>query len=570
VFRRVCGTFKQLMDQLEVTGFVPLHYWLYWSIAHFTTMTPVVMRLPPAIAGTLMVPAIYAVAVQMVPRPTALLAALLAATSAFLCHYSRDAKMYSPAWFLMTVNVACLLWWLRMRGVFPWIAWVISGILMAGYHATTAMVLGVEVVMLITHGKPHWKLGPLFVAGLLIIAVPMALWYIKFNHFHERMNTEWQSVGLAWIDWYDSDRDAMDLYRYTGTNFLFNWDWPAQGDERQMHPFALKYGEWAGIILFSVIALGAIPWRTTADAGVPRRSMLWLLAWLMLPAYGICCASMPDLPSPLDWPATVWADPLMRRYAMYAMLGIALLLVQWKGVTWWSRLSAPLAAAAIVAVIIGLSTLVYAVVPVQQGPIWMPRYVGVCWPAFCILVAVLLNRLPTPPIRWLAIGLVLFVNIFSHYEHIFGRLNSPTDVIAADILADQDDKSPVRTYFGLESLGLFDWANSTRTCAGPYYLYTMTHTPTTPDDYMDRFDAHFRIRDVPSDNWIVREAGSNPSVHKIIIWDRVGRPEENPEDQLKDLLGSKWKRTDQETYNVCDMWTWKIDLTARRRVYERQ
>src|SRR3954452_18321876 len=54
-FMRVCGTFQQLVDELVIAGFAPLHYLLYCWIGQHTPLSPVVLRLTPAIAGTLMI-----------------------------------------------------------------------------------------------------------------------------------------------------------------------------------------------------------------------------------------------------------------------------------------------------------------------------------------------------------------------------------------------------------------------------------------------------------------------------------------------------------------------------------
>src|SRR5437868_7876688 len=91
-------------------------------------MTQQIMRFVPALAGTLMAPAMYFLAIHLVDRKRALLAALFAATSAYLLVYSRDAKMYSHFWLMCTLSVACLLWWLRVRTRVAWLCWIASSI----------------------------------------------------------------------------------------------------------------------------------------------------------------------------------------------------------------------------------------------------------------------------------------------------------------------------------------------------------------------------------------------------------------------------------------------------------
>ena len=125
-------------------------------------MTPAVLRIVPAVAGTLMVPAVYFLAAQVTRRRrVALLAALLAAASAYLLVYSRDAKMYMPLWLFATLHVACLLAWLHALGDpsrsasarrLWWWAWVAAGLACVGVHAPGLMVLAIDVIIFATAG----------------------------------------------------------------------------------------------------------------------------------------------------------------------------------------------------------------------------------------------------------------------------------------------------------------------------------------------------------------------------------------------------------------------------------
>ena len=58
-YRRVCGTFGQLFETLHTSGFAPLHFLIEWTIGRFLSLSPAVLRLFPALCGTLMVPAMY-------------------------------------------------------------------------------------------------------------------------------------------------------------------------------------------------------------------------------------------------------------------------------------------------------------------------------------------------------------------------------------------------------------------------------------------------------------------------------------------------------------------------------
>lgn len=257
-WRRVSGTWQQLTDELRTAGFQPAHYVLTWWIKEGFPLrytraaesaedarsapprgrrggeplvigggprdvvvpqsrlvdakidpSPLVMRFLPALCGTLMVPAMYFLASQLVARRTALLVALFTCCSAYQLGYSRDAKMYAQLWFFATLHVGCLLWWLRayrtpardeppprpefpkqaelgegVAGVLPgrhvgqiarafvddaridrrpravvpqwptrldvllrWACWVTTGLAMIAFHAVGLGILGIEVLI---------------------------------------------------------------------------------------------------------------------------------------------------------------------------------------------------------------------------------------------------------------------------------------------------------------------------------------------------------------------------------------------------------------------------------------
>jgi hypothetical protein len=110
-FRRVCGTFAELSVMLRESAFPPLHYYLYWllgrALGGAQHLTPFWMRFIPALAGTLMVPAMWRLAGLYCRRDVALLVAALTACSGFLFTYAHDAKMYMPLWLRTARKSTC-------------------------------------------------------------------------------------------------------------------------------------------------------------------------------------------------------------------------------------------------------------------------------------------------------------------------------------------------------------------------------------------------------------------------------------------------------------------------------
>src|SRR5207248_2613428 len=90
-YSRVCGDFREMLDVLQFDGFPPLHYEAYWLLGRIAPLTPIRMRWIPAVAGTLMIPTMYFLAVQVLRRrSTALLVALFTCMSAYMMAFSRD------------------------------------------------------------------------------------------------------------------------------------------------------------------------------------------------------------------------------------------------------------------------------------------------------------------------------------------------------------------------------------------------------------------------------------------------------------------------------------------------
>jgi hypothetical protein len=567
VYRRVCGSLHQLFEQLALTGFVPLHYLGYWVLGKIAPLTPTVMRLPPAIAGILTIPAMYWLSLQIVRcRRTALVVALFAACSAFLNNYSRDAKMYSECWFYLTLNVASLLWFLDSRRWRAGCLWIITALLMAATYTVSAMVLPIELIMVLTHTKAHWKTALFFVLGLVMVAVPLLAYYFLFNHFHERLSNDWHTSGLMWISNYNHGRHIPDLFRYTATHFLFNWEWPKFQDVKAVPENVLRLCTFISILLGVLISAGLLPWRRSVDMTIKWRTLLWIGAWCILPTYVVLCASKASSPPPWTWPWAILTSPC-------GVLTLALLLlatIRFPGTSWPERLRMLRPPILVLFSLLTLCSIIYIAVPVQHGSLWIPRYLGIVWPAFAIAVVLLLMRLPTRPVRWFAISAVMLVNVSDWGARIFVCTHPPTELIATDILVDQRPDSPVRTYCELDGLRLFGRSTPGITASGPYYLFILSGINTTPDDYAKRYDQIFRLRDLHPGNEkiILNEISQNPQIKKIILWDEVSEYDKTQPDPLQKKLRMEWKRTGNQIFPMYEHWTWREIPILRRRVYE--
>lgn len=294
-FSRITGTREQLYDVLKYDGFVPLHYELYWRLAQLTFMTPFMMRLIPALAGTLMIPVMYFLARRFTGIGPALVAALITASSAYLLNFSRDAKMYMHSWLAMALATALLLWWLRSRRWPVWLigypAWIAVGSAAVMLHATNMIVvLGLAPMFLLgSLRRPWWRVSlvlPLFVIGLAAIAYWPYDYYHHFNQWNKRTGGifagtvaagtvegqpgggqgggeaaaegggegggegagegggeggaavsgsegNWGASGLGWIPGFRGDRTSLEMFRHSFAAYVTGWQWPTRQQASQ-------------------------------------------------------------------------------------------------------------------------------------------------------------------------------------------------------------------------------------------------------------------------------------------------------------------------------------------------
>jgi hypothetical protein len=211
----------------------------------------------------------------------------------------------------------------------------------------------------------------------------------------------------------------------------------------------------------------------------------------------------------------------------------------------------------------------------------MPRYLGAIWPAFAIAVAVLLCRLPTRPLRYSAIALLVLINLGQFSARVFATSEPPVDRMARDLLEAQPDNATMRTYYRISVGRNGAPGNSLLTSMpGVYYLAIFGQVQSNPqemlwalfrDQIWDKFKRWPRFP-VPLEPFIASDASRSPQLKRIVVWDKLdggGRAPIDMNDKLGERLGTTWKRTAEQIYRVRDHWTWRELFTVRRREYAR-
>ncbi|MGD0461804.1 MAG: glycosyltransferase family 39 protein [Tepidisphaeraceae bacterium] len=381
---RVCGNLDQLLDTLRNDAFMPLHYELLnWIGQGFPLgggvhlvpggimLTPAALRFFPALCGTLMTPVMYFLARQMFTRRTALIAAAFIACSAYGLFFSRDAKMYAPAWMLETLTIACLLWWIRTWRRIAWLCWIAAGIAAGGFHVITLLLLPLAPLYFISMGRfSGWRI-PSLVIGMAMIALGPAVYHGVFNRWTQNTggllpgvvgepapDAKWRLSGLNWIQPAD---DSVGLPFEALNNYLSGYDWSTFSDLADPPPLLKRFGgtmiALAGVT-YGLLIFGALPWphhrRCRVDDARPEqwwRALLWLMLWLVLPVYGFFyCRSVDNFSSPVVW--LTWLSDVIGPHRLVAALGAVAIAA---GLNRWPRvakfIAVPLHLLAVAAVI---------------------------------------------------------------------------------------------------------------------------------------------------------------------------------------------------------------------------
>lgn len=645
-FMRVCGTWPQLLIELQgeqyISGFAPFHYMLYWWIGQQTTLTPFMMRLVPALAGTLMVPAIYLLARQVASIRVALLAALLTACSGYLLNYSRDAKMYMHFWLFVTLFYAFLLMWLRTRSRLAWYGWVGSGIAMMGLHTVGLVAVAVSVLLVLTARRGslrsmgvmilstvwatllplsrwvertrlgrwiqhlheprgqgwsyRWPVLPLYALGLGLILIGPWVYYTQFNRYTQRIEDRgWGQSGITWVEAYNRGRTGPDLVLMAGTAYLSGWEWPKPADQSRISDGRRRaYKASLGILLVGLVVGAVVPaWRWSRPAWSllgPEpwwRVMIWLGAMIILPAYGFYVASMKDAASPLDWMKLVagWFDPehpWPMRWRGAIVLGGLILVGTWlvnASGSWARRFGQAGVFLLIVAGFLGACQVLHQVIPTQRGSVWMPRYLGVVWPAVAIASAVLLLRVPTRPLRWGLVALFVGINLAQFHGRVTAS-EPPTDLFAAAVARSYEPDTTFRAYTRLffrgrhaPGEGLWD-SPSMR-----YYLTLLGKRPIWPQGFRDWNPNDGPVYDTWNfpgrtrrsfEQFILRDVRRNPRLQEIEVWQTLEPNEVDLTDRLLEQLGNEWERIGERRFIARDHWTWMHYYDVRQRTYRRK
>jgi hypothetical protein len=598
----ISGTFAQLLDSARHAPNPPVYALLTWPLARLLTPSPHVLRFIPALAGSLLVPAVYFLARQLVPRRTALIAAALAVFSAFTLRYSRHAGPYTLLWLAAALHVGSLLWWLRSGRRLAYLAWLAAGLLMLGVHSGGLLIAGIEPLLVLTSRltprngresltvaagvRDELRTALLFLAGLLVmLAGPVA---------HHLAITRWQPwQGLRWIDEYNASRSGAEKLALAAGDLLLGVPWPSSAERTAIPRLPMRVMNYAALAVLVPLLLGLMPWPTRWRGSGSRsrwtdpptepawRTLFVLLAWIVLPAYVLYHLSVRDPATPRTWLAELgsaarangWLVATAIVVAAAAASQYAVVSGRRRAMSAFRRRAARLGE--ILAVVTGLLLACVlidrAMTGMEKKSLWLPAYLGIAWPAVAVGAAVLIMRLPTAPLRWLAIVVVCAVNFTSESALLLAQVDPPVDRIAEDVVRTRAPDGPARAYVA-ESLAGFPGpgGGSIFNAVGEYYLSLEARDFQPPPPARD--PAHLRAAErwhlakVADTQALLDDVATSPQLDRIIVWDRYNMTRGTPAETLERQLGGPWHLLSSGQRVVWGP-AWRYLYTIRRREY---
>ena len=138
-------SFEAMLDDLQRTDrHPPLHYGLLWLAVRAFGDGELAVRIPSIVAGTLLVPTLFACGRELYDRRTGLVAAALGALAPLAIWYSQEARMYSLFMLFSAASLWALVRAVRNGRAPDWAAYALAAIALLWTHYFGVLIVAVE------------------------------------------------------------------------------------------------------------------------------------------------------------------------------------------------------------------------------------------------------------------------------------------------------------------------------------------------------------------------------------------------------------------------------------------
>ncbi len=542
---RIDGSFDRMLGMLSGQGFPPgwyclLRWWTtlleWWTGNGAWAFSPTATRSLTAIIGTLALPGMYFLARQFTDRKGSLLVMLLAAVNPFLIYYSRDIKMYGVMWCFLIWNCAFFFQWQTTRRHLIWFPlWVVTGFLMTSLHSMSWFLIGLQLVFLLTRPRVKWLDGPLWLIGAALVSLLPTYWFLHRSYWVEKIVDQGNAMGLDWNVTYTdmSWRTIASL----PTAHLLGYLWPKYppdalltswfelGGDFQDHlatrswPWMVQWQCYVAAAFGLILLVGLVPWRgirrsPERQASVTRGRWWWLALWIAVPMIAL---ALTWIPQDSVWHHRIWGD-------------------------------------------------------MHPTKIWEPRYLGIIVPAWLLWLGASLRRLPTWPVRTVAIVFVVAACLVSSLSNHLLYRQAPWGPTVAAAMKYNDPAvrrgmmlgTPATKHPGESDVFAIQIARGVR--------------PGVDDPFLPGSLWRRRVEENQYAGFL-EEASKRRTLQTIVLTDRFG--DEVPaadgktqhgisDAEAATILGPEWKLVREEKYEWHFEWRFYIFNVWRTRVWVKE
>ena len=539
-FSRVSGNFTYLLNTLWTQGFPPGWYAALWvwlqflkTVLHISpgmVTGSTYLRALGAILGTLNVAAAYFLARQFMSRRTALFVMLLVAVNPFLVYYSRDLKMYSAFYLMVTLNMALFFRWQNGR---HWIwgpLYILSGIGLIAFDLLGWFLIPVQLICLLFKRRHRALDTPIWIFSVAVMGACTAGWYKFHSAWLNRAVVHHGRMGISWLPRYNVINWHTLLGAPTINILGILWpifppsqriiDWYELGGDYRNHlstrtvPWLAELELYLAVFTVVILLVGLIPWRRWLDKKQDTEKHpggWWQVGvWIFLPTLYFALASLP--------PSNPWS--------LY-----------------------------------------------PHRVIWLQRYMGFVAVAWVLWLGAAIARLPTWPARTVTGVVMVLAMLASALTNNLICRGEPWAFINRPIIKYYNPKDHLGMYiaYSMESNHPKDDAAVS--------LLQLRHIPlnTLPvwdlsNDLWYKIPRFALLGDNPL-RWIstIRWAHVNKGLHTLVLADRMGDIHSGPlsTPAVEKLLGKQWKLVKVVRFNWYFEWQYYFYSPIRVRVFRR-
>ena len=184
----VDGSFGHALHKIAVSESTPpVYYVLAWLWRHIFGLQEIGFRLLPAVAGVLLVPAVFAVGRALASVRVGVVAAAIVATSPYLVFYSQEARAYSLYTLLSLVGLLCCVRVIRQPSAAAFALWAGVSIAAVATHYFALFPLVGQVVAFLVYGAPRRRTA----LWCAVVAAPTIALLVLARH----------QANIGHVDW---------------------------------------------------------------------------------------------------------------------------------------------------------------------------------------------------------------------------------------------------------------------------------------------------------------------------------------------------------------------------------